>query len=151
MIQALNTKIVTVTLPVAIVDNASWTTAAIDTIGYDYLSVYVNIGALDIAMVALKLQTSNTDGSYADLDGADFDGDTESDGTTAELPQDTDDGKWWAIHVNLLDKKRFFDLVATGGDGSVGTFLVAFAVLTRAHHSPDTQAERGMTGGELIV
>ena len=57
------TKFVSITPPAAIVDNASYTTGSIDTQGYEYLEVFVFLGATDIAMTALKLQESDTDGS----------------------------------------------------------------------------------------
>lgn len=150
MIQAMAGKVVAITPPQVIVDNASWTTASIDTKGFDWCDVYVHLGALDIAMVALKLQHSNTDGSYGDITGADFSSGTLSDGSAAALPSATDDNGWFTFRVDLRNVKRFLDLVATGGDGTLGTYLVAFAILSRAAESPDTMAERGQTG-EIIV
>ncbi|MCH8979452.1 MAG: hypothetical protein IH945_09475 [Armatimonadetes bacterium] len=143
-------KVVAITPPQAIVDNASWTTASIDTKGFDWCDIFIHFGAMDIAMVALKLQHSNTDGSFADVTGADFSSGTLSDGTSAALPSATDDNNFFSFRVDLRNVKRFLDLVATGGDGAVGTFLVAWAVLSRAAESPDTMAERGQTG-EIIV
>jgi len=72
MNQLQNTKLVSITPPAAIVDNASYTTASIDTQGWDYLQVVVYLGATDIAMTALKLQESDTDGSYSDVTGLVF-------------------------------------------------------------------------------
>ena len=70
-----HSKFLRVISPVAIVDNTSWTTVEIDTLGYNYLTVVVNIGATDIAMAALKLQQSDTSGSgFADVTGLDSDG-----------------------------------------------------------------------------
>src|SRR5687767_4779614 len=108
------------------------------------MSVYFMLGATDIDMAALKLQTSDTDGSYADLSGADFSV------SPAVVPQDDDDGTIWAIHVDLRDKKRFFDLVATAGDGAAGTFACAWADLSRAENTPSSVIERGLEA-ELIV
>ena len=87
MNQTQNVKYVAITPPGAIVDAASYTTASIDTLGFDRLKVVVHLGATDIAMTALKLQTSDTDGSYADLDGAVFGTSTNSAGSTSTLPR----------------------------------------------------------------
>ena len=150
MIAALDSKVVLITAPQAILDDASWTTASIDTKGFRYLRVTILIGFLDIAMAALKLQTSDTDGSYSDLAGADFDGDVMSDGNVAVLPTALEDNTFWVINVDLRGKKRFFDLVATGGDGATGTFLTAWAELSRPEQSPNTLTERGALG-EFIL
>ena len=144
MIETQTMKIVAVTPPGAIVDNTSWTSAAIDTLGYDYLDVVVHFGAMDIAMAALKLQTSDTDSNYADLAGADFSV------SPATLPADDADNTFVCIHVDLRGKKRFFDLVATGGNGTLGTYLTAFAILSRAGQMPATAAARGF-GQELFA
>jgi hypothetical protein len=143
MINTQNQKAVLVTPPAAILDNASAVTNSIDTQGWNYLDIYVMVGATDIAMAALKLQTSDTDGSYADLSGANF----ATDGT---LPSATADNTVVAWHVNLLGKKRFFDVVATAGDGTAGTYLSIIAVLSRGETAPKTAAERGL-GQELFV
>lgn len=143
MISGQNSKYVIVTSPAAIVDAGSFTTNSIDTAGYDYLQVIVTVGALDIAMTALKLQTSDTDGSYGDLTGAVFGTSTNIDGSTSALPSATDDNKLFVIEVDLRGKKRYFDLVATMGDGSVGGFVAAVAVLSKGEISPLTAAASG--------
>ena len=53
------TKVVNVTPPAAIVDNASFVTNAIDTAGFGKLAIYFSLGATDIAMAALKLQEAD--------------------------------------------------------------------------------------------
>jgi hypothetical protein len=143
MLNTQNQKVVLVTPPAAILDNASAVTNSIDTLGFDYLNVYVALGATDIAVAALKLQSSDTDGSYADVTGANY----ATDGT---LPSATDDNKVFAFHVDLLGQKRFFDLVATAGDGSTGTFVTAWAVLSRGKATPNSASERGLAQ-ELFV
>ena len=55
-------KIVSITPPAAIVDNASFTTAAVDTIGFGKVAIVFSLGATDIAMTALKLQESDDSG-----------------------------------------------------------------------------------------
>lgn len=143
MNHAMRKKYVAITPPGAIVDNDSYTTAAIDTLGYDHLRVVVHLGATDIAMAALKLQTSDTNGSYADLTGAVFGTSTGMSGSASTLPADDDDNKFFIIDVDLRGKKRWFDLVATAGNGSTGTYLTAWAELSRGETQPDTVAELG--------
>ncbi len=138
-----NTKIVGITPPAAIVDNAAVTTASIDTKGWGYMTVYVYLGASDIAVSALKLQESDTDGSYADVTGLVFGTSTNIDGSTSAVPSSTDDNKFFAFDVNLVGRKRYFDLVLTGGDGSSGAYFTAWAILSRPKDSPVTAAERG--------
>jgi hypothetical protein len=98
---------------------------------------------MDIAMAVAKLQMSNTDGSYADVTGGDFSV------SPATLPSATDDGTWVAWHVNLVGKKRYFDVSLTTGDGAAGTYLAAFAILSRGEQAPATAAARGL-GQELF-
>lgn len=146
MIRTQDQKVVQVIAPAAIVDNASWTTTEIDTLGFDYCDIYFMLGATDIALAALKLQESDTAGSgHADIDGADFA--TDGDG----VPSATEDNGIYAIHVNLAGpRKRYLDLVATGGDGTAGAYATAWAVLSRAKESPNSVTERGLTE-ELFV
>ena len=145
MIAAQNSKFVSITPPAAIVDNASLTTASIDTKGYDYLEVFVYLGATDIALTALKLQTSDTDGSYADLSGAVYGTSTNVAGSTSSLPSATDDNKCYKFEVDLKASgvKRFIDLVATIGDGTSGGYATAWGLLSKAEVSPISASDRG--------
>lgn len=143
MISAQQAKWISVTPPAAIIDNASATTASIDTLGWDYLEVIVYFGAMDIAATALKLQSSNTDGSYADVTGLVYGTSTNIAGSTSSLPSATDDNKFFLFQVDLRGQKRFFDLVATLGDGAAGTYIAAFARLSRGSDGPVTAAELG--------
>jgi hypothetical protein len=138
-------KFVQVIAPAAIVDNASWTTNEIDTLGYNYATVIFNLGATDIAMAALKLQESDTTGSgFADITGADIDaGATDIDGTATALPSATDDNNLVVIQVDLRGRKRFLDLVATAGDGAAGSFASAVCVLSQADVAPESVAGAG--------
>lgn len=146
MINSLAQKIVAVTQPGAIVDNAAFTTATIDTKGFRYATFVVQLGALDIALAALKLQESNDSGmsGAVDISGADFSV------SPATLPSATDDNKLYAIHVNLNGRKRYLDLSMTGGDGTAGTYASVFVILSRAEIAPSSAADRGFAQ-ELIV
>jgi hypothetical protein len=137
-------KFLNVTPPAAIVDNGSFTTASIDTKGWDYCTILISLGASDIAMAALKLQESDVDSGYADVSGADFSV------SPATLPSATDDNKIYAIFVDCRKRKRFLDLLATAGDGTAGTFLSAIAILSKGREWADTATERGL-GQNLFV
>ena len=149
MIPTMATKLVSITPPAAIVDAASYTTASVDTLGYDYARINVYLGATDIDMTALKIQESDDDGSsdaYADVTGLVASGAT-GDG---RLPQDDDDNKFFSFFIDLRGRKRYLDLVATAGNGAAGTFLAAWAELSRAKEGPQTAAQQGLAG-RLIV
>jgi hypothetical protein len=139
MKHSANQKIVAVTPPGAIVDNAAFTTAAIDTLGFVQLKIIVLFGAMDIAVAAMKLQESDDSGmsGATDISGADF---------TGAYPSATADNTMYAFHVDLRGKKRYIDLSLTGGDGTAGTYATVIAVLSRAQECPNTAAERGFAG-----
>lgn len=146
MIQSLKNKIVAITPPAAIVDNAAFTTAVIDTLGFRFITIVVLLGALDIALAALKLRESDASDmtGAVDVAGADFSV------SPATLPAATDDNKLYAIHVNVIGRKRYLDLSMTGGDGAAGTFATAFAILSQAEAVPSSVTDRGYAQ-ELIV
>ena len=142
---AQHDKFVSITPPAAIVDNASYTTATIDTAGFAYLRVLVYLGATDIAMTALKLQESDDSGmsGAADITGLVYGTSASIAGTTSALPSATDDNKCFLFEVDLRGRKRYIDLVATAGDGSAGTYLAAFALLSRAGDVGVSASDRG--------
>ncbi len=142
MVNIQDNLFINVTPPGAIVDNASFTTAEIDTVQTgvkdNYLTILVTFGAMDIAMAALKVQTSDTTGaSFADLSG--YVG-----GTDFTLPSATADNTMYAFNIDLRGKKRYFDLVATGGDGAAGTYMNVVAILSRASEVPITATTKGL-------
>ena len=143
-VQMQNTKFVSITPPAAIVDNAAYTTTEIDTLGFDYCTVVLYLGATDIAMAACKITESDVTASgHADVTGLDTDGDTNIDGDAATLPTATDDNKFCLFEIDLRARKRFLDLSITAGNGTAGTYAAAFAILSRAKDTPVTIAERG--------
>jgi len=118
--------------PAAIIDDGSATTVEIDTLGASYLTVVVQLGATDIALTALSLTQSDSAGSgHAALSGATFDGGTDTKGGTLALPSATDDDQVCVFQVDLRGKKRYFDIVATFGDGTAGGFVSATAILSK--------------------
>ena len=146
MRNALNTKTLAVTNPAAIVDNAAFTTATIDTRGFAFLTIIVILGALDIALAAFKLREGDESdmSDAADVDGADFSV------APATLPAATDDNKLYAIQVNLKGRKRYVDLSLTGGDGTAGTYACVIAQLSDPAEAPSDATGRGFAQ-ELTV
>lgn len=145
MIRTQDTKFVAVTPPGAIVDNASWTTAEIDTLGFDYCTIYVQFGAMDIAMTALKVQESNSSGSgMADITGLVYGTSADISGSTSSLPSATADNTCFAFEIDLRNRKRYLDVVATGGDGAAGTYCTIVALLSRAENLGNTASARGL-------
>lgn len=133
--------------PAAIVDDASWTTNEIDTLGYDYLKIHFFIGASDIAVAALAVTESDTSGSgHANVTGL------VASGTTGDgrLPTATDDDKIFSMFIDLRGRKRYIDVTATAGDGTAGTFAAGLYELCRAKETPTTAAEQGL-GGRMIA
>lgn len=128
--------------PAAIVDNASFTTNEIDTVvngdKYEWCTIIFELGAMDIAMSALAVQHSDTTGTgFANITG--FVG-----GTDFTLPTATSDNGICVFHIDMRGKKRFLDLVATGGDGAAGTFASAIAILSRGKEAPITATAKNL-------
>jgi hypothetical protein len=142
-----NVKVVNVTPPAAIVDNASFTTTTIDTFGFNKVAIYFSLGATDIAMTALKLQESDDSGmsGAADITGAVYG----ASGAPA-LPTADDDNKVFGFFVDLKGRKRYIDVVATAGNGSVGTFGACTAHLYNPLTTEDNATQRGL-GASVIV
>lgn len=134
MIQAQAQKYVGITPPAAIVDNAAFTTASVDTLGYDYAQVIVYFGAMDIAIAAMKLRESDDDSTYTDVTGGDYSG---------SLPSASADNTFYAWNVDLRGKKRYLDVSLTGGDGTAGTYATVIAVLSRGATNPSSATGRG--------
>lgn len=145
MIEGKNYKVVNVTPPGAIVDNAAFATGTVDTKGWWFVTFIVVLGALDIALAAFKLQESNDSGMAGadDVAGANF----ATDGT---LPSATADNNIYAIHVDCRGRMRYLDLALTGGDGSTGAYATVIAVLSKGEISPSSASNRGFAA-ELSV
>ena len=140
MIHSTNVKIAEAVAPQAIKDDAAFTATAIDSDGYNHMTIYCHIGATDIAMAALKVTESDSSGSgYADITGTVVGTAANITGSTSALPSATDDNKFMAFDIALNgSRKRYYKVSATAGDGSAGTFMSAFAVLERKDHGGDS-------------
>jgi hypothetical protein len=139
MLQALTFKRKAVVVPAAIKNNASFTVIDIDAMSAGWVTFCVLLGALDIALTALKVQESDDDSTFTDVTGTDFSV------SPATLPAATDDNNLFGVQVNMLGRKRYLRLVATMGNGVAGGFLVAWAELHRNQGQPETAADRGFT------
>lgn len=145
------TKHVQIIEPAAIVDNDDPVGAygdanpvSIDTKGYGQLDIYVRVGATDIAMTALGVFEGDVvavgadDTDFTLVPGAAY--------TGAALPSALQDNNYWRFSINLANsnRKRYYCLDATAGNGSAGSFITAHAVLSRPEEHPNTAAERGL-------
>ncbi len=140
-------KFVSVTPPAAIIDNASATTAEIDTVGFDRARIVVYLGATDIAMTALAVTESDTSGSgHANVTGLVFGTSSDMDGNTSALPSATDDDGFFVFDIDLRSRKRYLDVTATIGDGTAGTFIAIMCELSLADETPITVSGVGATG-----
>lgn len=153
MIDIQNCKFINLVPPVVIKDNASWTATEIDTLGFDYLTLSINLGATDIGMAALKVQESATSGSGGtDVTGLIFGTSNNTGGSASTLPSATDDNKMFAFQMPLQGKRqRYITLVATAGNGTAGTYLSGQAILSRAGQAPAGVAGTSATGFTQIL
>lgn len=138
MKEILNMKFGFITPPGALVDDAAFVTGAVDCRGWNYLTIIVGFGAMDVAMAALSLQESNASNmaSPTAVPNSDYAG---------SLPGATDDNHLFAFHVPLSGRKAYIDLQATGGNGSTGTYMQAMYILSEGEIAPDSAALRGFT------
>lgn len=130
------------------VDNAAFTTAAIDTLGYDYAQIAVHFGNVPANVAALKVQECDTSGgTYADISGTVVGTDTDIDDAATTLPTAAaGDGALIVFELDLRNRKRFLDVVCTAGNGSgTVTEMSAVCTLSRAKKMPVTSSERGAT------
>ena len=149
MKEAQTSKIVKITPPGAILDDTSATTYVVDTIGFGYAVFTVHLGATDIAMTALKLQHSDTKSSDTALtSGADVTGAVG--GTDFTLPSATADDGFVRFYVDLKGYGRYFDLVATIGNGSTGSYFSAWADLYEGNTTPSDATARGLIAQVII-
>jgi len=141
-------KLVAITPPEAVKEGGSWTTAELDTKGFDYAVITVFLGAIDTALTALKVRQTDTTGTgYVDVTGLIFGTSTNSAGDTSAFPDGDDDDDFFRFTIDLIGMKRFLDVVATidsAGSGDTGAYVAIWAELFRAEETPNTAAERGV-------
>lgn len=144
-----NTYLFNAIPPGAIVDNAAFTSNVIDTVGYDRALILVTLGALDIAVAALKVQEADAKSSAtaltsgADVTGLVFGTSNTIAGSASTLPAATDDNKVYAFEIDLRNRKRYLQVALTGGDGAAGSYASAVAILSKGETIPVTASDRG--------
>lgn len=134
--------------PAAILDDTAATGIAIDTLGYNRLTVLFLVGATDVDVAAMSLtECATSGGSYAAITG------TAASGTTGDgrLPQDDDDNKLFMISIPITPSRlRYVKAAITAGNGSTGSYLCAVYILSNGTKDAITSTSRGL-GGEIIV
>lgn len=153
MVHAQNVKTVQQIAAQAIVDNAYFVGSHqgtnpvnVDTKGFAYAVAVVQLGALDIAVAEMSVYESDdtTDGNFTKITGSDFN-------ISGTLPSATDDNKIYKVFIPLGgSRKRYLRWNLKGGDGSSGSFAIAYFDLSRANEAPNTASERGL-GQQLFV
>jgi len=149
MINAQNTKIVTVTTPISVTGTV--TTSTIDTSGFDYCTILFIGGAMTSGYTTLKVQESDDSGMSGAVDISNDNGvlglgetnQLNVDGTASADPDGTDNVVH-GIEINLLGRKRYLDVSATAGGTCLSCII---AVLSRAGEmNSDSLSDRGFTG-----
>lgn len=144
MSNRLDWKLVSITPPAVISDNATLTTAEIDTAGWEHLDIIVYLGATDIAMAALAVTESDTAGSnHSNVTGLVWGTSTNIDGSTSALPSANDDNLFQVAQIDLRGRKRYIDVTATTGDGSAGSYVTILGRLSRGEVTPTSISEAG--------
>lgn len=132
MIDMQNVKFQKMIVPVSI-NAGSATDVEVDTRGYDYLTVIIQLGDVPANMTTIKLQESDSSGSgEADFTGSAFTAPTAAGGDSDVL----------IAFIDLRRRKRYISLVATAGAGN--TFISAIGILSRAEVTPTSATERGI-------
>ena len=139
MIHSQANKFAAMVVP-ASVNNTTATEIELDTLGFDYCTIYVYFGDMAAAMTALEIKEGDTSGSYGSAI-ASYGTTADISGSTSALPTNGDDNKCFMFDVDLKSRKRYIELTATNGSGA--NLIAAFAILSRADEGPVTAADRG--------
>lgn len=139
-------KTVWITKPGAVVDNTAFTTATVDTKGFGKARIVIGLGETDIALAGMVLKESDDSGmsNSTTVSGADFSV------LPLTLPDDDADNTLYAIHLNLKGRKRYLDLTLTAGNGSAGTYAVAWVDLYCGQVAPISAEERGFAQAATV-
>lgn len=117
------------------INGSTATDVELDTMGWDYLTVYATTGNVAADMTALKFQHNAVAAtSEADITG----------GSWATLPLATGGDNLTRVgFIDLRKIDRYVSVVATAGSGA--TLIHVYGILSRAVKTPTTAAERGAT------
>ena len=126
-------KFVPIVHPQAIKDNLDWVGSInlnpvkVDTVGpggvkYNAALVVFWLGETDVAIAKMAVLHSDDDttGNFVPISGLDWVG---------NYPGANDDNKLYAAKIDLRGKKRYLAIDFRAGNGTVGTYAVAFVVL----------------------
>lgn len=115
---------------------------SIDTLGFSYASIdvifepVVAAGTNSAVALALKLQESDTDGSFSDITG--FVGGTSF---TIPTPANTNDANVVRFDVSTKGRKRYLNVYATPNAASV---IASTARLGKGEDGPDSASKKGV-------
>lgn len=143
MIHAQNVKYAPIINPVSL-SSATATSLIVDTRGFSYADVVIQLGAAAGVISVLKLQEdAAADGNTAvDITGAAF--------TGSDLPGTSSDGDVLSIKLPLGGvRERYLKLVVTES-GTGATLIGAMVHLSQANEAPDTATLRGLAA-EVIL
>lgn len=135
MIHGQDMTIEQAVLPVSL-NNASATPVEIDVTGYNHVTYVLSVGATTGAISVFKVRGAETaGGSLADISGA----------TLSTLPGATDDGKLYAIHIDLTDKsiRQFHKVTLTEDNTGTGIYGVTAILSRQSGNTPDSATDRG--------
>jgi hypothetical protein len=144
MIADFQEKRVALVAPISIAASGTATSLIVDTYGYEYMRVVLDLGVTDCAVATLKLQHGDAANlsDAADVTGTVYGTDKNDTGATSVLPTATDDGKSFAWQVDLRGRKRYWKVVLVLGTGTSGLVSVQ-ADLSRPHEAPYTAVAAG--------
>lgn len=117
---------------------------SIDTLGFSVASIdvvfepVVAAGTNSAVAIALKLQESDTDGSFADISG--FVGGTDF---TIPTPANTSDTNVVRFDVSTRGRKRYLNVYATPNAASV---IASNARLGKGEEGPSSASSKGVGG-----
>lgn len=139
-----NTKVVNIVPPGVIKDNAAWVDIEdIDTVGWDYLTIYWIQGVTDVDVATLLVTESDDASTYAAFITVGTT--TTIAGAASAVPQETPDNQIHIFEIDLRERKRYIQIDATAGNGTAGTYAAAIGVLSRGTEVIQTAAARGAT------
>lgn len=135
-IEFQNMKVMPAILPASL-NNASGTAIEIDTTGWGSVTYVLTVGSTTGAIDPFKVQAAATSGgALSDITGA----------ALTTLPGATDDGKLYAIHIDLTDKSvdQFHKVTLTEDNTGTGIYGVV-AILSRdgGGNAPISASDRG--------
>lgn len=135
--------------PQILVNGNSWAPAEIDTLGYDYCTIIVQLGVIGADMAALRVTHSHDAGqNHAAIAAATLGNAAclNIDGDASAIPVNADDNTFQVFEFDMRYYRRYLQLVATAG--AANSYLSAIAILSRGKTKPVTMADAGVN--ELI-